>query len=228
MITPSSGKPHVVRSSSVGNDIISCKLVLHEYVKKNVYKFIKGKSCNFIEDLISETFIDIAEYTKNFDNRKNISPETFIDLRLRGSIIDNYVKYLQSVKTPRNNRHENNESSFFHNSFYNSINPVFFGEGEDNDYIERTVDEEFKENSQENNINKLDIIEMKSKIFNFVKLNFKENDQKIFQMRFVEEKSQTEIGKILNKTSAAISDREKKIKEKIIKNFPKKLSDLVI
>ena len=228
MITHTIGKPHVVRSSTVGKNIISSNLALHEYVKKNVFKFIKGKSCSFVDDLISETFIDIAEYSKRFDSTKNISPETFINLRLKGSIVDNYIKYLQSVKTPRNNRFENDEGSFFHNSFYNSINPMFFGESEDDDYIEKSVEEDFKNSSQESKINKLDIIEFKNEVLDFVKFNFKENDQKIFHMRFIEEKSQTEIAKILKKTSAAISDREKKIKEKISKKFPNKLKNLAI
>lgn len=228
MITHTIGKPHVVRSSTVGKNIISSNFALHEYVKKNVFKFIKGKSCSFVDDLISETFIDIAEYSKRFDSTKNISPETFINLRLKGSIVDNYIKYLQSVKTPRNNRFENDEGSFFHNSFYNSINPMFFGESEDDDYIEKSVEEDFKNSSQESKINKLDIIEFKNEVLDFVKFNFKENDQKIFHMRFIEEKSQTEIAKILKKTSAAISDREKKIKEKISKKFPNKLKNLAI
>ena len=228
MITQTIGKPHVVRSSTVGKDIISSNIVLHEYVKKNVFKFIKGKSCSFVDDLISETFIDIAEYSKRFDSTKNISPETFINLRLKGSIVDNYIKYLQSVKTPRNNRFKKDEGSFFHNSFYNSINPIFFGESEDDNYIEKSVEEDFKNSSQESKINRLDIIEFKNEVLDFVKLNFKKNDQKIFHMRFIEEKSQIEIAKILKKTSAAISDREKKIKEKISKKFPNKLKNLVI
>lgn len=228
MIKNCIGRPHVVRSSTVENNIITCKKALHSYVSKNVYKFIKGKSCDFIEDLVSETFIDIAEYTKNFDSSRNISPETFINLRLKGSIVDNYVKYLQLVKTPRNNSNHTDSNSLIDNSFYNSVNPIFFGENEDDDHIENNIDHSFKADFQEKIMSRLDSIKIKDELINFVKNNFKDNDQKIFHLRFIEEKSQIEIGKILNRTSAAISDRERKIREKILGYFSKKLDDLTI
>ena len=91
------GKPHVVRSSSVGNDILENQDCLRNYVKLNVFKFLKGKKCNFIDDLISDTFLEIFEYSKKYDQNRNIAAKTFINLRLNGSIVDNYLKYLYKL-----------------------------------------------------------------------------------------------------------------------------------
>ena len=159
------GKPHVARSTVPGKDIISCQKTLHDYVKVNVFKFLKGKKCNFAEDLIGDTFVDVAEYSKKFSKDREVSPQTFINLRLKGSIVDNYLKYLQSIRTPRSASKYDREtgikdqSDFFSNVFDNSINPIDIHN--DKDHIEKEVDSDFQNLSPDKNINGQRFVDLK-------------------------------------------------------------------
>lgn len=225
------GKSHVVRSLKPGKDILACKIALHEYVKKNVYKTLKGKGCQFLDDIVGDTFLDIAEYSKNFDKNLNITPETFINKRLNGSIIDNYIKYLQTIKTPRSNswragNEYNEQSSYFSNSFYNSVNPISFGDDENIEYIEKNLEQDYQPQSPENKIHNSDLCRMKDEILDFIDKEFKERDRNIFKLRFLKNLTQREVAKKIGKTHQSISEREKVILKKINLKFPQKLSHL--
>lgn len=226
------GKPHVVRLENPGKDILSCNYELHKYVKLNVFKFLKGKKCNFIDDLVGDTFVDIAEYSKKFNENKEISPQTFINLRLKGSIVDNYLKYLQLVKTPRYvSKYDKktgikDESNFFSNIFDYSINPLDLHG--DKDHLENNIDKDFQTQSQEQEIEKIEICNLNEEIMNFVNLEFKEIEKDIFKMRFINEMTQKEVAKKIGKTHQAVSEREKKIISKIKKKFSHKFGDLDI
>lgn len=228
------GKPHVVRSNILEKDIIASPIAMHNYVKFNVYKLLKGKRCHFMDDIIGDTFVEILEYSKKYKRSKNVTPETFINLRLRGSIVDNYVKYLQTVRTPRgfvknsNFDTKDDKSTFFSNSFYNSINPSSFGDTSNENYYEDEVDKDFKIQSPDEFMDKVDISNMKKKIISFVQKNLKQSDQEIFQMRFIENMTLKAIGKKMNRTFQSINEREKIILKKIRLNFPQKLSVLNI
>ena len=228
------GRPHVIRSNKLGTDIISSPMAMHNYVKCNVYKILKGKKCQFLDDIIGDTFVEILEYSKKFKKCKNITPETFINLRLRGSIVDNYVKYLQTVRTPRRRVNFNSYDSkidkgkFFSNSFYNSVNPSSFGDQSEENYNEDEIDKDFQTQTPDEYIDQYDIRKMKIKIIDFVRNNLKKSDQEIFQMRFIKNMTLKEIGKEMNKTFQSINEREKIIMRKIRLNFPQNLSLLNI
>ena len=228
------GKPHVFRSEIVGKNILTCNELLHECVKKSVYRKLKGRKCDFLNDVIGDTYVDMIDYINrsNFDHNRNVSPESYIFQRLSGSIIDNYKKYLQSVKTPL--KHSQNKDSndpgknFFDNSLYNSTNTLKLGGNDEEDHIESTVDQEFKPNFPDKYIDQKDIRKTLNEILKFLKSTLKKSDRDIFYMRFYKDMTQVEIAKKLKKTSAAISDREKKIISKIKEKFPQKLSLLNI
>ena len=226
------GKPHVVRLANPGKDIISCQETLHNYVKVNVFKFLKGKKCNFSEDLIGDTFVEIAEYTKKFSKDRKVSPQTFINLRLKGSIVDNYLKHLQSVRTPRSASKYDREtgikdqSDFFSNVFDNSINPIDIHS--DKDHIEKEVDSDFQNLSPDKNIQRSEINRLKNNIINFVNSEMKKDERDIFNMRFIDGLTQKEVARKLGKKHQSISWREKSILSKINKKFPQKIQDLDI
>jgi RNA polymerase sigma factor (sigma-70 family) len=226
------GKPHVVRSSSAGNNILESQDCLRNYVKLNVFKFLKGKKCNFIDDLIGDTFLEIFEYSKKYDQKRNIAAKTFINLRLNGSIVDNYLKYLQSVKTPRYVSKYDNETGlkdqrdFYSNIFDNSINPMDLHG--DKDHVENNVDRDFQPRSQEIKIQKNEICDLHKKMLNFVNTEFSQIEKEIFKMRFINEMTQKEVAKKIGKTHQAVSEREKKIITKLKKKFSQKFQDLDI
>lgn len=232
MVKMRTGKPLVVRSSSVGNDILECQESLHSYIKFNVFKFLKGKKCNFINDLIGDTFLEIYEYSKKYDKKRNITPQTFINLRLNGSIVDNYLKYLQSVRTPRyvsnydNETGLKDESDFFSNIFKNSINPENLHG--DKDHLENDIDKDFQPLSQELKIQRNEICNLHEKLLNFVNTELKQIEKDIFKMRFISEMTQKDVAKKIGKTHQAVSEREKKIIAKIKIKFSQKFRDLDI
>ena len=232
MIKKNVGRPHVTRSAIPVNNILASQVDLHNYVKINVFKFLKGKRCNFVDDLVGDTFLEIFEYTKKFNKNRNITPQTFINLRLKGSIVDNYLKYLQLVKTPRYvSKYDKktgikDESNFFSNIFDNSINPLDLHG--DKDHLENNIDQDFQTQSQEQEIEKIEICNLNEEIMNFVNLEFKEIEKDIFKMRFINEMTQKEVAKKIGKTHQAVSEREKKIISKIKKKFSHKFGDLDI
>lgn len=226
------GKPHVIRSSVVGKDILACRETLHKYVKINVFKFLKGKKCNFIDDLVGDTFSEIIEYSKKYDVKRNITPQTFINLRLNGSIVDNYLKYLQSVRTPRYvSRYDSetgikDQGNFFSNLFDNSINPIDLNGQKD--HVENNIDQDFQPQSQEIQIQRNEICNLNKEIMVFIEEEFKQIEKDIFKMRFIDEMTQKEVAKKIGKTHQAVSERERKIITKIKIKFSQKFGDLDI
>ena len=226
------GRPHVVRSPVSNNNILASQETLHTYIKLNVYKFLKGKKCNFIDDLVGDAFVEISEYIKKFDTKRNITPQTFINLRLKGCIVDNYLKYLQTVKTPRFVSKYDSETgikdktNFFSNIFDNSINPLDLHG--DKDHVENSIDPDFQTQSQDSQIKRNEIFNLSKEILDFVNLNLKQTEKNIFKMRYIEGLTQKEVAKKIGKTHQSVSEREKKIIAKIVKKFSQKFSDLDI
>lgn len=226
------GRPHVFRSIPSEHNILASQENLHNYVKVNVFKFLKGKKCNFIDDLVGDTYVEISQYIKKFDKKKNITPQTFINLRLKGSIVDNYLKYLQTVKTPRfvskydSKTGIKDQSNFFSNIFDNSINPLDLHG--DKDHVENSIDKDFQTQAQDSQIKRDEIFNLSKEILDFVNLELKQTEKEIFKMRFIDEMTQKNIAKKIGKTHQSVSEREKKIMTKIKKKFSQKFSNLDI
>ena len=179
------GTPHVVRSEIVGSTVLSCRLKLLECVKKSVYRKLRGYKCNFLDDVIGDTYVDMIDYINKsqFDETRNIKPETYISQRLSGSIIDNYKKYIQSVKTPvysnRTRNYTNNSEHFFDNSLYNATNTIELSTNSEEDHIENNIEHEYKPCSPNKFIDQTDIRKTLNEVLSYVKNTFKKFSNKI-------------------------------------------------
>ncbi|HSH36712.1 FliA/WhiG family RNA polymerase sigma factor [Schnuerera sp.] len=223
------------------------QLLIEEYV--SLVKIVAGRMYNFYgskieyEDLVSFGVIGLIDSIERFDLSKNIKFETYAQIRIKGTIIDNIRKLDWIPRTLRKKSKEiqngmvnlenklgrtpsNKELSDFLNISIQELESALadisnFNVASLEDLLvnkgEYYIDNDKKRNAPENIYEKKEIKETLGRIIN----GLQENEKTVISLYYYEELTYKEIGHIMELSESRISQIHSKailnIKNKLIK-----------
>lgn len=181
------------------------KLLIEEYV--DLVKIVAGRMYNFYgakieyDDLIGFGIIGLIDSIERFDISKNIKFETYAQIRIRGTIIDN-IRKLDWV--PRSLRKKSKEVQEGMSKLENQL-----GRNPTNDELSQYLNIPLEElESILSDISNFNISSLEDLLANSGEYNIKRNNEKDTPEEIYEKE---ELRKILASTIDGLPDNEKKV-----------------